>query len=309
MKKRTLFWLLTAAAALVVAFLPETGGSVFGLFALPLKALGWMLRTLSLSGAVGNAVALVLYALICALPLVFWWRSRRRTEDWLLVLLSGVLAAVLYYMINPDLRGSLMRNGVGDAVCASVVWSTLTTWAVLKLLYSGYWESEGNLYRALRIFLMLCAASCLIEGIGSGLPWVLGGLEMENYSAVDANRGITLAFIAVRYLVLMLEKGLCALVLCKGAGLMGELERDPFGPGCVTAANAVSVTCRNALAIICLSVLALNIAQLLLSPMLMSISVTVNFPVSGLAVCFALLSVTKLLVRGKELKDDNDLFV
>ena len=53
----------------------------------------------------------------------------------------------------------------------------------------------------------------------------------------------------------------------------------------------------------------LNVAQILLTPLLQNISVTVTVPVAGLAVCFAMLAVTKLLIRGKELKDDNDLFV
>lgn len=309
MKKEKLFWLLTVAAALVLAFAPKVGGGVFGLLALPFAALGWCLRTLSLSGNVGNAIALGIYALICTLPLWFWWRSERRTEDWLLVLLSGVLALVLYYMVNPDLRGAMLQNEVGDAVCASAVWSTLAAWGTLKLLYSGAWDLEKNIYRALRSFLLLCAASCVIAGIGSGLPRLLGMLEMVHQPVLDHYRGMTVVFLTVSYLVLALEKGLCALVLYKGAKLLAELEHDPFGEGCVEAAENVSTVCRNALAIICLSVLGLNLGQLLLSPMLMNISVSVNFPVTGLAVCFALLSVTKLLVRGKELKDESDLFV
>ena len=77
----------------------------------------------------------------------------------------------------------------------------------------------------------------------------------------------------------------------------------------VTAAAAVGKTCRDALAIICLSGLMLNLGQLLLSPILMNVHVSVTFPVMGMAVCFTMLAVTQLLVRGKELKDDNDLFV
>ena len=52
-----------------------------------------------------------------------------------------------------------------------------------------------------------------------------------------------------------------------------------------------------------------RLAALLLTPLLMNISVSVTFPVMGMAVCFTMLAVTKLLVRGKALKDDNDLFV
>lgn len=309
MKKEKLFWALITAAALVLAFAPRVGGGLFGLLALPFVALGWVLRYLSLSGSVGNGFALVLYGLICAVPLVFWWRSRRRSEDWLLVLLSGVLAVVLYYMINPNLRIGMLQNTVGDAVCASAVWSTLAVWGTLKLLYTNECGLERNIFRILRIFLLLCAASCVIDCIVTGLPWLVGMLEMVWKPVFDPYRGLTVVFQTVSYLVLALEKGLCALVLHKGTGLLTELERDPFGAGCVQSANDVSTACRKALAIICLSVLALNLAQLLLSPMLMNVSVSVNFPVMGLAVCFAMLAVTKLLVRGKELKDESDLFV
>ena len=122
------------------------------------------------------------------------------------------------------------------------------------------------------------------------------------------SRGMTVVFLSMSGLVLATEKGLCAWVLLKGARLLEKLEQDPFSADCLEAASDVSAACRNALAIICLSVLALNLGQLL-SPMLMNISVSVNFPVMGLAVCFSMLAVTKLLVRGKALKDESDLFV
>ena len=310
MKRERNLLLLTAALSLVLAFVPGVGSGVMGLLALPFGAVGWCLRTLSLSGGVGNVVSIILYALICAVPLGFWWRSKRRTEDWLLVLLSGVLAVVLYYMVNPNLRQGMMQNAVGDAGYAGAVWSTLMTWGLLKLLYTGAWDRERNVYRALRIFLLLCAASCLVDCFGTGTARIVHNLRLRQ--AVNGSldyTGLDMAFLVLPYLAAAVEKGLCAWVLYKGVGLLRELEEDPFGAGCVAAANDVSGACRNALAIICLSVLALNIAQLLLAPMLMNISVSVNFPVLGMAVCFAMLAVTKLLVRGKALKDDNDLFV
>jgi hypothetical protein len=281
-----------------------------GALALPFVAAGWCLRTLSLSGGAGNVISIILYAMICAVPLGFWWRSRRRTEDALLVLLSGVLAVVLYYMINPNLRQSVMQNEVGDAVYAGAVWSTLMTWGVLKLLYTGAWNREKNVYRALRIFLLLCAASCLVDCFGTGTARIVHNLRLRQ--AVNGSldyTGLDMAFLMLTYLAAAVEKGLCAWVLYRGVGLLRELEEDPFGAGCVAAAERVSGSCRDCLTVMSLTALALNIAQILLAPLLRNISVSVSIPVLGMAVCFALLSVTRLLVRGKELKDDNDLFV
>ena len=310
MKRERNILLLTAALSLVLAFLPKTASGIFGVLALPFVAAGWGLRTLSLSGGVGNVVSIILYALICAVPLFFWWRSKRRTEDFLLVLLSGVLAVVLYYMINPNLRQSVMRNEVGDAVYAGAVWSTLVTWGVLKLLYTGAWDRERNVYRALRLFLLLCAASCLVDCFGTGTARIVHNLRLRQ--AVNGSldyTGLDMAFLVLTFLAAAVEKGLCAWVLYRGVGLLRELEEDPFGAGCVAAAERVSGSCWDCLTVMSLTALALNIAQILLAPLLRNISVSVSIPVLGMAVCFALLSVTRLLVRGKELKDDNDLFV
>ena len=310
MKRERNLLLVTAALSLVLGFVPGAGSGVMGVLALPFVAAGWGLRALSLSGGVGNVISIILYALICAVPLVFWWRSRRRTEDALLVLLSGVLAVVLYYMVNPNLRQSVMQNEVGDAVYAGAVWSTLVTWGLLKLLYTGAWNREKNVYRALRIFLLLCAASCLVDCFGTGTARIVHNLRLRQ--AVNGSldyTGLDMAFLVLTFLAAAVEKGLCAWVLYRGAALLEELERDPFGAGCVAAAERVSRSCRDCLTFMSLTALALNIAQILLAPLLRNIAVSVSIPVLGMAVCFALLTVTRLLVRGKELKDDNDLFV
>ena len=310
MKREKLFWVLTAAATVVSAFTPYVGTGFFGVLSLPFTALGWLLRKLSLAGTVGNAVSIVLYGAVCLAPVFFWLRSKRRTEDRILLLLPLVLAVVVYYMVNPNLRHYVMQNKVGDAIYASAVWSTLMTWAVLKLLYSEEWSMEGNIFKALRIFLLLCSASCLIECFGNGTAKLVHTLRSQiqimgevNYDVMD------IVFMAAAFLVNALEDGLAALVLYKGARLLGELERDPFGADCVEAAQDVSKTCRNGLAIICLACLLLNMAQILLTPLLKNISASLTVPVMGLAVCFAMLAVTKLLVRGKALKDESELFV
>ena len=151
------------------------------------------------------------------------------------------------------------------------------TWGVLKLLYTGAWDQERNVYRVLRIFLLLCAASCLVDCFGTGTARIVHNLRLRQ--AVNGSldyTGLDMAFLMLTYLA---------------------------------AAERVSRSCRDCLTVMSLTALALNIAQILLAPMLRNISVSVSIPVLGMAVCFALLTVTRLLVRGKELKDDNDLFV
>ena len=310
MKKETLWLLAAAAAAVVLALVPDAGSGILGVLALPFTAAGWLLRTMSLRGPIGNGAAIVLYALLCAVPLVLWWKSRRRAEDWLLVLLSGVLALVLYYMVNPNLRNSSWQNEAGDIVYALPVWSTLIAWGVLRLVVTGQ-TLERNIYRALRSFLLLCAAACIMDALGTELKSLLWYLDY--YSAIDygysPGQGATVSFLCLQFLARAAEGLLTAWVLCKGMELLDALEADPFSAACVEAAEAVSRRSRTALTVIVLSSLTLNLGQLLLGELLLNVQMELRLPVLGLSVCFALLSVTKLLVKGKELKDDNDLFV
>lgn len=316
MKKEKLFWMLAGAVALgsvICAMAGQVsllGGGFWGLLSLPFTAAGWGLRKLSLAGMMGNGAAIVLYALICAAPLVLWLRSRRQRADGLLLLLPLELALVLYYMVNPNLRPSMMQNNVGDAIYAAAVWSTLVTWGVLKLLYSDEWGLDRNIYQVLRVFLLLCAVSCLVECFGTGTARIVNALETQRQlSGAFVFNAMDIAFMVGACLVAAVEYGFAALVMYRGARLLWELERDPFGAGCVAQAHAVSKLCREALTIIYLTGLLLNLAQILMTPLMHNISVSVTVPLVGLAVCFAMLSVTRLLVRGKELKDDNDLFV
>ena len=309
MKRERIWLFITIVLALILAFVPGAGGDIFGLLALPFTLLGGLLRKLSLSGGFGNIAAIVVFGLVSAVPLVFWFRSKRKAEDWLLVLLSVVTGLVLYYMINPALRHALLQNETGDGVYAGVFWSCLMTWGVLKLLNSGEALLRGNIYRALRIFLLLCAGSCILNVFGLRLGWLVEQLRLYSDMAYGFWKGPTYFFLLLDFAVTAAENGLTALVLYKGAKLLGTLEADPFGTACVEAAGDVSRWCRQTLAIVSLMSLTLNISVLLMSDLMLNINLELRIPVFGMAVAFSVMALSRLLTQGKELKDETDLFI
>lgn len=310
MNRKNLFLPVTALLALVFAFVPSAGSGILGALALPFVAAGRVLRAMSLSGGIGNIAAIGLLTLLSGIPLVFWWRGKRRPEDWMLVLLAPVTALVLYYMVNPGLRSAAMQNEVGDMVYAASFWSTLAVWGILRLARSRE-TLEGNLYKALRIFLLLCAASCVFDCFGSNLAQLRWDLEhrLNADYGFGIQKGPTIFFLVLDYLAFALEDGLTALALWRGAALLEELGRDPFSAASIAAAARLSRRCRGNLVIIALAGLTQNLGQLLMADLLLNVHVAVRFPVMGMSVSFAVLAVTKLLVRGKELKDESDLFI
>lgn len=309
MNRKTLTLILAVLVLGLLAFGPA--GDILTLLALPFTALGGTLRWLSLSGGAGNGLALVLYGLVCLGPVLLWWRSGRKAEDWLLVLLSLTLVFVLYLMVNPGLRPGLMQNEVGDVVYAGAVWSILVTWGVLKFLRSSDAILEQNIYGALRLFLLICAAECLLEGFGLGFANLrerIGALQAEN-TMFGVNLWPTYIFFTLDFAAGAAEEGLLAIIFWKGADLLKALEQDPYGGACVAAGERVSVWCKRTLMVTVSADLALNLGQVFCAGMLHDLSVTVRLPITAMAVSFGMLALTRLLTEGKELKDDNDLFI
>ncbi len=304
-------YLLLLGAAILAGVVLGPGGDVLLWLAWPFTALGALLRNLSLSGGIGNALSICLFALVSLAPLYGWCRSRRRAEDWLLVAMALVLGFVLYLMVNPGLRPALMQNEVGDVLYAGAIWSLAITWGILKLLRSGEDILSGNIYRALRIFLLILAAELLVTGIAGGFSSLWGRME-----ALDAGNtmpgvrlGTTKVFFVVDFLVSALEKGLLSWILLKSVNLLKLLETEPYSGEALRAGLDVGNWCRNTLAAVSLSSLALNLGQVFFAARLHNIDLTVRIPVGSLALAFGILALTRLLTAGKELKDDNDLFI
>ena len=291
--KRDKLWILAAAGvALVLAWMPNADSGILGALALPLTAVGWLLRSLSVSGGAGNALALVLFAVVSLLPLLLWKKLGWEKEDWLLAVLMPVVAFAVYLTVNPGMRPEVLQNDMDDILYAGVVWSVIVTWAVGKLLRR---VKTANLYQALRLFLLICGGCCIVSGFGLGIARL-------RTQMVDP-------MILLHFGAEAAEQTLLAIVFWQAAGLMTQIERDPYAESTVAAGARVSLWCRRTLKAAVVMDLCLNLVQIVLAEGLTNIDISVRIPVLSMAICFGMTALTKLLVRGKELKDDNDLFI
>ena len=104
----------------------------------PLEQIGCALRRLSLSGAMGNMIAIILYVLIGLIPCMVWLflkgKGKNLKEDYLLFPISGFLLLVLYYMINPGLI-PVNEAGGGKLLLAGTFYSVLVGYVVLRSLH------------------------------------------------------------------------------------------------------------------------------------------------------------------------------
>ena len=131
MKERHLFTLLSVEAAACVLFciLQRSLSGLFStLIAFPFEQIGAGLRVLSLSGAVGNVVAILLYMLLGLIPAGIWgflhWRKKSEPLDFMLLAISALLFVILYYMINPGLLYQAPGNGPWEVPSIPSFWVT-----------------------------------------------------------------------------------------------------------------------------------------------------------------------------------------
>lgn len=301
------FCAMVAALCLGVAL--SNSASVLGILAQPFSAIGAGLRTMSLSGTGGNLGAIVLYALVCLSPLLLLWKRKPQREDLLLLCCSAMLFYVMYQMVNPHRIGIPANPELGKMILGGSVYSVLITWGVLKLLKRS--TGEFPIYRTLRVFLTVCAAACFVAAFGVGTVELRGDLLRirQANTMPGLNLMPTYLVCAGLFCVTALEYTLDGLVLLRGIRLLEALEADPYSEDCVTAANAISKLCAAALRWITLSNMAMNVVQAVMINSLHNVDVSIRIPIGSMAIVFAAMGLTKLLVRGKEIKDDNDLFV
>ena len=114
---------------------------------LPFELIGKGLRFLSLSSAIGNVIAIIIYAAISMIPAIYviYQRKRGRThkEDILLVAFTGLLFYSMYMFINPGLMYQKMPDIfsmdqssliVMKIIYAFIVYSVLIMWLIMKAI-------------------------------------------------------------------------------------------------------------------------------------------------------------------------------
>lgn len=269
------------------------------------------LRKLSLSGSLGNGVAIALLVVLGLLPLAFKWKKSWGMEDALLIFTSIAIWYTLYVLINPYVLPDILQGTTGELLLCGSCYSLFLSWAVLRLLRSTRSMTGENFIQALEIFLYLCAASqlFLIVSHASGLDNAWNRLESGN-TMPGQNLLPSYLFLLGGFLVSVLEYGLNGWLLLLGARLMKDLSQDPYGEAACRKAESLYAWCRRTLAVVLLSQTALNVAAVIFaSRIYYLVGVGFRLPVSSMALVFALLVLASLLRKGQQLQDDNRLFI
>ena len=287
--------------------------------AFPFEQIGLGLRALSLSGDTGNIISIVLYTTLCLIPvgILYSLKKVRRLypEDALLAVLSIVLFAVVYMMINPGLLGPYFGDAAGQSVTKAVLggmaYSVLIGYAVLRILRLFFHADTGRLQKYLEI--LLCALNALFVYLAFGAYF---SSLMDSFYALrsgntgnEQSLGMSYLFLVLQYVVNALPYILDVLVVFAALELLDELSADRYSEAAVNASEKLSRLCGMALAVIVISNIGFNLLQLVFIKMLAVMNGSVQIPLISVAFTLAVLLLAQYIKENKQLKDDNDMFI
>lgn len=311
MKNKFLLAALGAEALLCVLFC-ALGGSADAVLSFPLAPIGGWLRRLSLSGGIGNGAATIIYVLLCLIPAALFlfrrMKGKRYPEDLLLLAASAALFYSLYLLINPALaeaRYSLMAKPALNGL----VWVLIAAWLVLALLRLAFEDKRGAEKCGKLILFALSAVYvfCLFYQYPAEAAGEIRALNEAN--TVHTGLGLSWFVIVLRTLAAAIPCALSLFALYLSRLLLDRATEDRYSEQTLTLSGRLARFCRAALTADVLLCAGVYLLQIVLAPKLRSISFDVKLPVSSVAVALAALLLSRLLGEGKQLKEDNDLFV
>lgn len=286
---------------------------------LPFELIGKGLRFLSLSSAIGNVIAIIIYAIISLIPAIYVLNKRKRgtkhKEDILLIAFTALLFYSLYMFINPGLMYQRMPEIFSmdqtsliamKIIYAFIIYSVLIMWLIMKVIRFLGDDSRKNwksrLYFGMKglIAALVSYYTLLITYAKTFELLYKSGDKLKNISSVEWFKSI-LQLLPIIFTVLLFINII---------HVVKAIEDYKEEQQMMTVARLASVAKVTAVVTV-ISDFILNFYQFLLGATLQNVNVTFAPDVSmePLIIAFGALIFYEYFKRTKQLKEENEQFI
>lgn len=320
MKRKLFFYVLTIEAVFCMSFyfLQTYFSNIFSaIIAFPFEQIGWVLREMSLSGTVGNVAAIIIYIIISLIPCGIWLLLRKKGksvgEDKLLPVISVLLFAVIYYMINPGLLAVSFYGGE-KILLGGTFYSVLFGYLVLRILKKFVSADAVQLKKWLRMLAYIVAVLFVYMVFGNCFGTLVDSIRNVNqansgFSGMSSGLEITYIFLILQFVVDAIPYILNIFIILSAIKVLDELLLDPYSDVAVSASEKLGNLCVKALVITVISEIVFHLLQLIFSGSIRQINVVVSIPVFSMAFVLAVLLTVRYVRENQILKRENDLFI
>lgn len=285
----------------------------------PFVQIGYLVRTMSLSGPFGNVIAWIVYVLFCIAPLILLSvrikKGLHKSEDILLILLCILLFVSIYYMINPGLAEGILvparLSGSWKMGTSSVVYIVLIGYVILRLLRRFQTEMTSKLLIDLEVMLVVFAV-ILVLTLTFIMPLEIIR-EMKNIEAANTMEGIDFS---LTHLFIILRKGnkmiplfYQILIVLAGFDLVQELKVERYSHEVVEKAVQLGNKCKKAIMVTVAASIIINVLQLIAGAKLIHSDYHLDIPLISLLIVIITMLLAKYFAHSSQIKEEMDLFV
>ncbi|NLD48379.1 MAG: hypothetical protein GX660_14490 [Clostridiaceae bacterium] len=317
MKQKTLLmiWGLFALAFLAVSV---TGSPVLNyeaIMSFPYVQIGRFLRKLSLSGATGNLISVVIYIGLSSVPIAYFsvrmLKKKAKAEDFLLIIAGIFLFVMLYLFINPAFMIKIGNVLSVKSMLGGSFYSILIGYIILRMLRK-FGESEiEDMLTILERILIFIGAVLIYSVLGSGLAELMNSIESLklNNTAPDVSTEFTNFFFVLRFIFELIPSMFQLTVIYLATKLCNELMADRYSEDVIFAARKLGVYCKYSVAITMLLCITVNLFQVIFAKHLLAADYRMNIPLFPIVLLLIVLLAAKYFAESKVHKEENDMFI
>ncbi|NLB41588.1 MAG: hypothetical protein GX815_04890 [Clostridiales bacterium] len=320
MKSLKTFLVIEALVFLLISIFGKLFENAFtSLFAFPFEQIGTGLRLLSTSSTIGNAIAIILYCVICLLPTVYYAfranKKRIHAEDKLLILMSVLLFPIIYLMINPAYIGrhfgAFELIEVNKSLLGVTIYSIIIGYLVLRGLQTFNSTEAKSILKFLKILMSIICIVLIYAIFGSGFSGLQSSMKQLAADNTGIGQGLFLSkvFLVLQNLVSILPFILEIIIAFSGFELIDALDKEPYSDDVVISARKTVKVCQNSVVAIMLTQIAVNILQFALGSQVRSSHYTLSVPLMSVVLVLAVMLLASYFEQAKRLKEDNELFI
>lgn len=318
--KILIFLVIEAVLGIAVAVTHCTDNDIDGIDFLtsPVEWFVKILRHLSLSGNIGNSLAIGLYILVCGAPLILFVvilaKNKIAIEDTILIAISAMAFPVIYWGINPSTMPIISDSAnvrMNENLYVTALFSVILAYIIIKIVRTIGGAKEDNIYTALRALCAVLMAVVVLKIFGDELLKMLSSFFKQKLNSENTVDQVffTRAVIVMQFVVDQISYMYLLVVAKLGWDAVPKIKENIINTNTNGSLAKLTKVNKVYLIVAALAQVGLNFIQLVLRTNNNIVNLKATFPLGIMMMAIVLIVIEKLIDRGAKLQEENDLFI
>ncbi|MBE5958743.1 MAG: hypothetical protein E7254_07780 [Lachnospiraceae bacterium] len=312
--------LIEALACMIIAIknFKDVESDMFYILISPVNGLIKLLRNMSLSGDVGNFIAIAIYVVIGLIPIAVMTfliaKKKMGIEDCLLIVISVMTFATVYWGINPSMMPDISKvNDVATelSVFVTTLISMIFAYCIIKIVRMIDGVKGDKIYSVLRGSCVAVMVIAVFEIFGMNLLQLLKlFFEQKSHSLNSPQEVITTrSFLIMRYIVQQISYIYLIVIAKIGWSVIPKMRESVANKEVVAHLMKLTAVNRTYLIFAVLAQVAFNLTQLTAGKNNNIMDIQATFPIGTIILASILMILARLIKENTKLKKENELFI